>query len=81
MIIIIFAYTQEISFVLRNYLNKDHWYSIKQSNLSKQDINCQRFEHFYHWLLSLGYFEHAGAILNTVMEKSGAILNTLILSI
>ena len=27
-----------------------------------------------------GYFEHAGATLNTVMEKSGAILNTLILN-
>ena len=27
-----------------------------------------------------GYFEHAGVILNTVMEKSGAILNTLVLS-
>ena len=40
---------------------------IKQSNLSKQDINCQRYEHFYHWLLSLrilwtyrgrSHFEH-----------------------
>ena len=47
-IMIIFAYTQEISFVLRNYLNKDHRHSIKQSNLSKQGINCQRYEHFYH---------------------------------
>ena len=27
-----------------------------------------------------GYFEHAGAILDTFMEKSGAILNTLILN-
>ena len=45
---IIFAYTQEISFVLGNYLKKDHSYSIKQINLSKQNLNCQRYEHFYH---------------------------------
>ena len=64
-IMIIFAYTLELSFLLGNYLNKDHWYSIKQSNLSKQGINCQRYEHFYHWFLSLwllwtcrGHFEH-----------------------
>ena len=47
-IMIIFAYTKEISFELGNYLNKDHWYSIKQINLSKQDIYCQRYENFYH---------------------------------
>ena len=33
-------------------------------------------DYYYVW----GYFDNSGDILNTVMEKFGAILNTLILN-